>query len=711
MPTRTVPSRTAAPRPTAASAAKPDAAPTRKRTRSSSGMATVTSPKLDPDQPPPPPPLSSAPKTRSSSSPKKARTTNNGSSVKVEEDEAAASTPPRATVKKEEQDIEDTAPASSPRKQTTSEKKLATYKASIQGSPFPDHPLPTAEEAERVAWILGEHHGYKRESEGGRGLPQYTSPKGENKWGGCGDVASVLDATIRTVLSCNTSNRNSSAAHRSLTERFGKQNWQAILDADESDVVDALRCGGLANNKTKTIRGILRETKERHGVLSLDHLHQATDDEIMQELVSFNGVGPKVASCVLAFCIGRQSMAVDTHVFRLCKSLGWVPEKANRDQTYYHLHERVPGHLKYPLHVLLIKHGKTCDNCSAKGFATVKEELPSSAEEGSADEGDQKPADQNAVAVKKEVKEEGDVPIDRSRGRPCPLKAAGLLGRRGKALKPKAEQDSKSDVKAEAGASATDESSPSSRRGKSTVKSEVKEEAMDVEEPSSAHEALEKAQAMSSDDLLKCIQKLRSTRSKNPLSESLKKKRYTLELSHGKSLSAEQRKRVFAIFEENMKSMYRNSTLGWKPADKKKELFHASSRFLIIRPPDVGAEIAGYVMWRFDTELCSAEDPLHPDRAAGGDPKEDGKLEISYLYEIQVSPPHQRAGLGRELMHLLYDLTAHLGLHKVMLTVFNQNKTAYKFYQSEGYEVDLISPSKDASMKDRVDYQIMSKPT
>ncbi len=184
-----------------------------------------------------------------------------------------------------------------------------------------------------------------------------------------------------------------------------RRNWEAIHAAPESELVEAIRCGGLANNKARTIKGILSQTMEKHGKLSLDHLHSATDDEIMQELVSFNGVGPKVASCVLAFCIGRQSMAVDTHVFRLCKSLGWVPEKANRDQTYYHLHERVPGHLKYPLHVLLIQHGKRCANCSAKGFATVKEEVED---------------------------EEGEAQIV---DRPCPLKAAGLLGRKGKALK------------------------------------------------------------------------------------------------------------------------------------------------------------------------------------------------------------------------------------------------------------------------------------
>lgn len=565
------------------------------------------------------------------------------------------------SIKKEQ--ANDSFEAGSPTKKSTSERKLASYKASIVGSPFPDHPLPTAEEAERVAWILGDFHGYKRESEGGRGLPKYSTPKGESKWGGCGDVPSVLDAVIRTVLSCNTSNKNSAAAHRSMTEHFGVQNWEAIHNASESELVDAIRCGGLANNKAKTIKGILSQTFEKHGKLSLDHLHNATDDEIMQELVSFNGVGPKVASCVLAFCIGRESMAVDTHVFRLCKMLGWVPEKANRNQTYYHLHERVPGGLKYALHVLLIKHGKMCDNCSAKGFATVKEEQSSD--------------------------REGEEERERIRNRECPLKANGLLGRRGKALKDAAIAAGGSVKKKEI----NEEPTPAKKKPKTETNNETIDYAS----------ALEAARKASANDLLGMIQKHRSTRSKNPISSRLKSCNFSLEITHATTLSSEQRKRVFSLFESNMKSMYRNSVLGWKPLAKKKELFDSESRFAIIRPPAVeGAEIAAFAMFRFDTEPCHpTQDPVAQ--------KGEEKVEVVYLYEIQVRKQNQRDGLGKELMDVVYELANETGMRKVMLTVFDENKAARKFYQRQGYQVDPISPSLDEEKKGRVDFEIMFK--
>ncbi|PWN50477.1 DNA glycosylase [Violaceomyces palustris] len=587
-------------------------------------------------------------------------------------------------------------------KNNTKDKKLASYRALIQASPFPDHHLPTPEEAERVAWLLGEHHGYRRESQGGKGLPRYQSPKEEGeKWGGCGDVASVLDATIRTVLSCNTSGRNSAAAHRSLTQRFGNRNWKAILEAPLEEVVESIRCGGLANNKAKTIQGILRDTQERYGVLSLDHLHNATDDEIMEELVSFNGVGPKVASCVLAFCIGRQSMAVDTHVWRLSRMLNWVPPKATRDQCYYHLHERVPGHLKYALHVLMIKHGKTCANCSAKGFATVKEEDAMTS------------GDEEETGVKKEGKDEdGETSSlsspssprgSQAKSRPCPLKSKGLLGRTGKGKKQSKgeDKDEKKAIKPEVKGGNLD-------RGR-----RIKEEEMPtlpagedrVGKGEKSKSKLQLAQEISPSEMMLMLDE--------SIQGDFKERGFTLEIVQPSDLVAEDRKRIFTIFEENMKELYVHSSQGWKPTAKKREFFSDESRFLIVRPKGGGeaGRIAGYIMFRLDTELCHSEDPVLGSRRGGGDDKaedQEVEVEVAYCYEVQVSKSHQRLGIASRLMKSLETIAERTGMIKVMLTVFDENLGAREFYQSAGFELDMISPTKEGS-RGRVDYEILSK--
>lgn len=190
--------------------------------------------------------------------------------VKIEEDSDVKtptkkkSTPTKAKggvrtgVKKEEQDqdqdVKDVKP--SPGK-TLAERKLSQHRSSANKTPFPRWPLPTHEEAEQVAWILGRAHGYRPTSEGGRGLPRFTPPAEEKEqFGGCGDVKDVIEATVRTILSCNTSGRNSTAAHQSLVERFGVRNWEAILEAPQKEVEEAIRCGGLAVNKSKNIQAV-----------------------------------------------------------------------------------------------------------------------------------------------------------------------------------------------------------------------------------------------------------------------------------------------------------------------------------------------------------------------------------------------------------------------------------------------------------------------
>lgn len=52
-------------------------------------------------------------------------------------------------------------------------------------------------------------------------------------------------------------------------------------------------------------------------------------------------------ACVLMFCLAREEFPVDTHVWRISKSLGWVPAKATRDTTYEHLNVRVPPDVRW----------------------------------------------------------------------------------------------------------------------------------------------------------------------------------------------------------------------------------------------------------------------------------------------------------------------------------------------------------------------------
>jgi len=246
-------------------------------------------------------------------------------------------------------------------------KKLQALTRNANTSPFPDFPRPTPEECRLAHKILSDLHGERIRP---------TQVKASTTRAGCGDSPSVLDALVRTVLSQNTSNANSTRAKLSMDAAYGgSDEWEKIVEGGQAKLQEAIKCGGLSAVKSKVIINILQQAREKYGEYSLDHLFESSNDDAMKELVSFQGVGPKTASCVLLFCLQRDSFAVDTHVWRITGLLGWRPQSATRDETYAHLDARIPASEKYGLHVLLVTHGRVCDECKAGGKRSGKCEL------------------------------------------------------------------------------------------------------------------------------------------------------------------------------------------------------------------------------------------------------------------------------------------------------------------------------------------------
>ncbi|KAK8086030.1 hypothetical protein PG994_001004 [Apiospora phragmitis] len=263
--------------------------------------------------------------------------------------------------------------ASTPNKKSQDEKaaelqarKLKSYAQFANASPFPDFAHPTPAECKLAHRILVSLHG-------ARARPTEPPTKAPASRAGCGDAPSVLDALVRTVLSQNTSDRNSTRAKLSMDAAYGgSDKWEAIVAGGQAKLEKTIQSGGLAANKSRTIIRVLEEAYARYGKYSLDHLFEKSDEDAMAEMLGFQGVGPKTASCVLLFCLRRESFAVDTHVYRLTGLLGWLPKKngkisANREQAQAHLDACVPAEDKYGLHVLLIRHGKDCGECKAGG--------------------------------------------------------------------------------------------------------------------------------------------------------------------------------------------------------------------------------------------------------------------------------------------------------------------------------------------------------
>lgn len=277
----------------------------------------------------------------------------NGNIKKEEDDEAVArpapATPARTSQRstrsrkkaklEDASDVEDEKPipetpksltsATTPSKSTLA-KKLKQLEQYLQ-TPFPDYPYPTPEQCQQVKESLATVHG----------MPKRPNKLVDVEGGaaGCGAVPDVLDALVRTILSQNTTSASqspllfhassfatrcsdfmcsitdSTRAKNAMDKKYGRANYAAVYKAPTEDLAETIACGGLANVKAKVIKKVLQQLvakqmgadptlkEENIKTISLDYLHGMSDLDAMKELVSFDGVGPKTASCVLLFCL------------------------------------------------------------------------------------------------------------------------------------------------------------------------------------------------------------------------------------------------------------------------------------------------------------------------------------------------------------------------------------------------------------------------
>ncbi len=143
------------------------------------------------------------------------------------------------------------------------------------------------------------------------------------------------------------------------------------MDAPAGQLADAIRCGGIADQKARRIQAILTAIEEREGRIDLGRLHDLEDAAAEAYLLSLPGVGPKTAACVLVFSMGRAAFPIDTHVHRVATRLGWIPANATAEKAHRLLAPRVPPDIRYDLHVAMITHGRTlcrarrprCEEC------------------------------------------------------------------------------------------------------------------------------------------------------------------------------------------------------------------------------------------------------------------------------------------------------------------------------------------------------------
>jgi endonuclease III len=183
------------------------------------------------------------------------------------------------------------------------------------------------------------------------------------------DPLPPLDELVSTILSQNTNDRNRDQAYVALRKRF--PTWEGVREAPEGEVVEAIRPAGLGNQKGPRIQAVLREITRQRGRLDLDFLRDLPDEEARAWLMNFKGVGPKTASIVLLFSLGKPAFPVDTHIYRVSGRLGLRPEHMDVEQSHTYLAGIFPEETYAAAHLNLIRLGREicharkpdCKNC------------------------------------------------------------------------------------------------------------------------------------------------------------------------------------------------------------------------------------------------------------------------------------------------------------------------------------------------------------
>lgn len=121
-----------------------------------------------------------------------------------------------------------------------------------------------------------------------------------------------------------------------------------MLSLEQAALAEEIRSLGLFRHKARNILALCRVLCERF----------ACDvPRTIEELTELPGVGRKTASVVVNNAFGVPALAVDTHVFRVAKRLGWADGKTPF-AVEQELRALLPDAMWGEVHHLLIWHGR-----------------------------------------------------------------------------------------------------------------------------------------------------------------------------------------------------------------------------------------------------------------------------------------------------------------------------------------------------------------
>jgi len=153
---------------------------------------------------------------------------------------------------------------------------------------------------------------------------------------------------VAVILSAQCTDKRVNQTTPALFSRFGTP--KKMADASFEELFPYIKSISYPNNKTKHLIGMANMlVNDFNGEVPMT----------VEELIKLPGVGRKTANVITSVIDEQPNMAVDTHVFRVSKRLGLVPQTLTTPLAVEkELVKNIPRELIHKAHHWLILHGR-----------------------------------------------------------------------------------------------------------------------------------------------------------------------------------------------------------------------------------------------------------------------------------------------------------------------------------------------------------------
>ena len=123
------------------------------------------------------------------------------------------------------------------------------------------------------------------------------------------------------ILTQNVAWRNVKTALTKMRES-GLWSWQALLDASDAELGEAIRASGYYKTKAKKLKIFAKVVVDEYAG-DLSRLFALDLSALRQKLLGIWGIGPETADDIVLYAAEKPTFVIDRYTMRLVDRLGW----------------------------------------------------------------------------------------------------------------------------------------------------------------------------------------------------------------------------------------------------------------------------------------------------------------------------------------------------------------------------------------------------